>query len=165
MTWIILGSVMLVFICVLLIPINIYVNTVTEDYVFQLKGFIKINIAGDQDELICIRIRLFFMNFMFYPLQFVGVKPKESHMKKKPVKRKKGIGLKYILRMLRSFKVKEFLLFLDTGNYMLNAQLYPIFFVLNQHYGVFNINFEGKNQLVLQLHNRPIYILKSLINF
>ena len=53
---------------------------------------------------------------------------------------------------------------MDTGNCILNAKLYPLFALLNYYTGNFYINFQGRNQLVLLVKNRPIDIIKSLIN-
>ena len=74
------------------------------------------------------------------------------------------MDIKKVRRMLRTFKVKEFLLDFDSGNCITNAKLYPVFVYLNYQIGGFHINFQGRNQLVLQLHNRPIHIIKSFIN-
>jgi len=147
---------------ILLLPIVIYINTVTNEYFVQLKGLMKINIEEDKNELICIRMRIFFMNFMFYPLKISSLKTNGFQKRKN---KQIGLGFKYFYRILSSFRVRQFLLQMDTGNFIMNAKLYPVFYVLNQRYGGFQINFEGNNQLVLQIQNRPICIIKSIINF
>lgn len=144
-------------------PIVVYINTVTNEYFVQLKGLLKINIEEDKKELICIRMRIFFMNFMFYPLKISSLKT-NGFQKRKRKNKQNGLGFKYLYRILSSFRVKQFLLQMDTGNFIMNAKLYPVFYVLNQRYGGFQINFEGNNQLVLQFQNRPIHIIKSIIN-
>jgi len=68
------------------------------------------------------------------------------------------------MRFLKSFKVKKLLLNIDTGNCILNAKLYPFFSLLNYQIGNFSINFQGRNRLALEVENRPIDIIKSIIN-
>ena len=74
------------------------------------------------------------------------------------------MSFKKMLRLTRTFKVKTFMLNIDSGDAITNAKLYPIFSLLNYRGGNFNINFEGRNQLILQLQNRPIDLIKSFIN-
>ncbi len=75
------------------------------------------------------------------------------------------MGFRTGLRLLKSFRIKQFLLNVDTGNCISNAKLYPVFAFLNYRVGGFNINFQGRNQLVLHIQNRPIHIIRSFINF
>lgn len=148
----------------LLVPIQIYINTANNQYYLQLKGVARANLEGDTEEVIRIKLKVFFTNFYFYPLKKIGAaKPKK--LKKSTVKKpKKGIPVKKIRRVLNSFKVKELFVDIDTGDYISNAKLYPVFAFLNYYRGGFNINFEGRNQVVLFIQNRPIHIIKSFIN-
>lgn len=107
------------------------------------------------------------MNFYFYPLR----KKKASDNIKKiegknasKKKRKHKMNFKTGLRLLRSFKVKTFYMNIDTGDCISNAKLYPVFAFLNYRYGGFNVNFDNRNQVILELQNRPIYIIKSFFN-
>lgn len=148
----------------LLVPIQIYINTANNQYYLQLKGVARANLEGDTEEVIRIKLKVFFTNFYFYPLKKIGAaKPKK--LKKSTVKKpKKGIPVKKIRRVLNSFKVKELFVDIDTDDYISNAKLYPVFAFLNYYRGGFNINFEGRNQVVLFIQNRPIHIIKSFIN-
>ena len=67
-------------------------------------------------------------------------------------------------RLLLSFRVKAFRLDLDTGNPILNARLYPLTYLPGPGTGAVRINFQNRNNIRLQIVNRPIYILKALIN-
>ena len=88
-------------------------------------------------------------------------KKKESKKKKRV---KKRMGFKTLQKLFKSFKVKKLLVDVDTGDCILNAKLYPVFGFLNYYVGSFKVNFEGRNQLVFQMQNRPINIIKSFIN-
>ena len=67
-------------------------------------------------------------------------------------------------RLLQSFRVKSFRLELDTGNPILNAQLFPLGFLMGRYSKKVGINFQGRNDILLQIANRPIYILNAFIN-
>ena len=85
-------------------------------------------------------------------------------MKLKKKKRNKGYGIRKMIRLLRSFKIRQFYLNIDTGDVIKNAKLYPVFAFLNYSIGGFQINFMGKNQVVIRIENRPIRIIKSFFN-
>lgn len=104
------------------------------------------------------------MKFNFYPLKNTTSKRSKKVPKRTYKRTRKSIGFKRILGVLKSFQVKEIFVNIDTGDFVLNAQLYPLCMFLNYHIGQFSINFEGKNQIKLQLRNRPIYLIKAIIN-
>ena len=149
----------------LFVQLVLYIDTGTNEYHVRVKGLMKANIIPHKEELIQIRIRTLFMNFYFYPINKIGTSTKPSVTKKLGNKKKRQLGFRKGLRILRTFEVKRFYIDIDTGNCITNAKLYPLFALLNQKSGNFRINFEGKNQLILHLQNRPIHILKSFINF
>lgn len=93
-----------------------------------------------------------------------------SEMKKKPAKtgrlkkektKKKVKPRRMLLKavnMAKAFRIIEWKLAIDTGDYVRNAQLYPLNFVP----GFFNhlgVNFCDENYLVLKIVNRPWRIL------
>ncbi|WP_299113919.1 hypothetical protein [uncultured Winogradskyella sp.] len=142
----------------LLMPIIIVIDTISGKYYIQLKGLAKASIVYDEKEILKIKLRAFFLNFNFYPFR-VRLSPKQS---KKP---KKSMDFRIGLKIIKSFKVKQFYLNLDTGNCITNAKLYPFFAFLNYYKGGYNINFTGQNTLQITIENRPIRIIKSFINF
>lgn len=149
-----------------MIPIVLFIDTKTNEYYIRVKGLVKASIESHKEELIRIKLRLFFLNFYFYPLRNIGSgknKKIENRTKNKK-KTSKGFDIAKSLRMIKSFKVKRFLFDIDTGDCILNAKLYPLFALLNYSVGGFRINFEGKNRMELHICNRPIYLIKSFIN-
>lgn len=148
---------------VLFTPLELFINTAENEYYIKAKGLMKISVEADAKELILLRLKLPFYNYKIYPLK-ASFKPK----KLKGTKQKKGknkFNSINVLQILKSFKVKLFRLDLDTGDYVRNAQLWSAYPILNQFPGRININFEGKNELLLSLQNRPIYIIRTFINF
>jgi len=87
-------------------------------------------------------------------------KPKASI--RKPHKRRKRPSWKKMIRIVKTFRVIEWKLFMDTGNYLLNAQIYPLNFMpkLNQHLFV---NFNDENEAYLKIRNRPWKILLAFL--
>lgn len=148
-------------------PVILKIDTDTNDYYLQWRGLAKARIEGDKKEIVRIKLNVLFLKFKFYPLRFRKKKEKKKKEHSKVV-RKKNINPKngrIALRLLRSFEIKKFLIHLDTGDYVLNAKLYPVFFFLNRYQGDFAINFENRNRFVLEVQNRPIHMLKSFINY
>jgi len=149
-----------------MMPIVLFIDTKTNQYYLQVKGFVKASIESHEEEIISIRLKVFFLSFYFYPLRNIGIGNKIKTLKSSENKKKigKGINFKKGLRMLKSFKVKRFLFDIDTGDCILNAKLYPLFAMLNYHVGGFSVNFEGRNRVELHIYSRPIYLIKSFIN-
>jgi hypothetical protein len=58
-----------------------------------------------------------------------------------------------MLAMLRTTKVHVFAVTLDTGDYVKNALLVPVFQVLNQTRGNFSVSFQGTSSVQLHASN------------
>ncbi|WP_340202257.1 hypothetical protein [Ascidiimonas sp. W6] len=150
----------------LFVPVIISIDTVNQNYYLQVKGLAKVFITGDEKQLIKVKLKIFFLNFNFYPLKKKTTKKKELEITEKSSKKKKYsvLNLKSALRILRSFEIKKCQLDIDTGDCIENAKLYPVFVFLNRTKGTFRINFEGKNSLLLCVENRPLWLIRSFIN-
>lgn len=149
---------------ILLVPVELCINTTSNQYYLQAKGLVRASVEEDHKEVIRIRVRTFFRSFYFYPLRKLGHSEFEELETSKVKKQRKKVPVRKILRVLNSFKIKILFVDIDTGNCISNAKLYPVFTLFNFYHRGFNINFEGRNQLVLCIHNRPIHIIKSFIN-
>jgi hypothetical protein len=149
-----------------MIPIVLFIDTKTNEYYIRVKGLVKASIEGHKEEFIRIKLRLFFLNFYFYPLRNIGSgkSKKIADRADNKKKNKKGFDISKGLRMVKAFKVKRFLFDIDTGDCILNAKLYPLFALLNYSVGGFRVNFVGRNRVELYICSRPIYLIKSFIN-
>ena len=162
MLWvIIIGLFLLLMMYLLFAPLSIVIDTSTHSYYVELKPIIKISAVSHERELLKIHTQIFFLNFDYFPIQPI----KKKKLKKQSKKTKRLLTIKKVFRVLKTFKIKRFFLDIDTGDCIVNAKLYPVFGLLNYKGGHFNINFNGRNKLVLHIQNRPIYIIKSFINF
>ncbi len=148
----------------LLTPIIVKVDTSSNQYYIQLRGLFKANIESDKKELLRVQVNILFLKFYVYPLNYLGLDKRNKHKINNIKKKATLIKIKRILKILKTFRVKRLFVNIDSGNCILNAKLYPLFALLNYNRGNFHVNFEGQNQLVLHLKNRPINIIKSFIN-
>ncbi len=145
----------------LFVPIQIYIDTDTLQYFVRIKGLAKASLEPDKKELLRIRLKVLFFERFFYPIR----KSSKPKLPKKKVKNKRRMKFGNMVRVIRSFQVRRFVLDLDTGDYIANAKMYPVFMLFN-HYGAsFHINFEDRNRLLIDIRNRPFRILKSFINY
>ena len=155
---------LILLVSLLLVPISICIDTTSNQYYIQMQGLMKVNLERHDEEVFRIRLNILFMKYYFYPLKKKRVNKTKKTKKKHETKRKRHMSFIRIYKFLKTFKIKKFYINMDTGNYILNAKLYPLFVLLNYNTGNFNINFQGKNQLVIIIKNRPIDIIKSFIN-
>ena len=149
---------------ILMVPVELYIDTTINQYYFQLKGLARASVEEDDEEVIRIKVSAFFRDFYFYPLRKMEVAKTKKLKRSKGIRGRKNVSVRNILRVLKSFKIKKLFVDIDTGNCISNAKLYPAFAFLNYYHSGFNINFEGRNQLVLFIQNKPIHIIKSFIN-
>lgn len=159
--WIIIVSLVLLVVGVLFIPIRIFVDTAHASYYVSFKGLARASLEPDQKELFRIRLKVFFLEHFFYPLR-KSTKPKK--IGNRPARKKRRMNARTMLRLARSFKVQKLSLDMDTGDYVVNAKLYPVFMLLDRHVGSFHINFEDRNRLVMDVRNTPYRLIKSFIN-
>ena len=90
--------------------------------------------------------------------------PETSPAKKHRQKSSKKIPFKKILNLIKSFRVRKFLISLDTDNMQWNGIMYPIF-LLAEHYSgrQIEINFTGENIVIMKIENNIARILWAYI--
>jgi hypothetical protein len=150
----------------LLMPMELQIDSYQERYWLRLGFLAKASLEKDPGEILRLHLRVLFLNFYWRPSDLTSRKKG-----KKPAKKAKGRDHRRLSfrwdqgrRLLKTFRVKAFRLELDTGDPVMNARLYPFFFLLGQRAGDMRINFQDHNQVLLKVVNRPIYILNALIN-
>ncbi len=70
--------------------------------------------------------------------------------------------MKKVLRVAETFRVTEWQLATDTGDYCLNAQLYPLNY-LPHAFEHLHVNFADENYFVMKIKNRPVNILYAYL--
>ena len=100
--------------------------------------------------------RIFFQVFFFRKeLTLSGIKKKPGKPdKKQKQKSKRPIPVYRMVNCLRSFSIVEWKLAIDTGDYALNARLFPLNFLpMFQHH--LDVNFVEKNYFYMKIRNYP----------
>jgi hypothetical protein len=105
--------------------------------------------------------------WMEFRILFFHKKLKLSARKSKPTanteKRKKTktrIPFYKVVNCMKTFRVKEWKLAIDTGDYPLNAKLYPLNFLPGlQHH--LEVNFTERNYFYIKIHNAPWRIIHA----
>jgi hypothetical protein len=83
--------------------------------------------------------------------------------KKKPGKQISFSGaMQKLWRVLKTFRVHRWQLALDTGDYTLNAKLYPVNY-LPYCYDHVHVNFNDENYLYFSISNRPWKLLYAFL--
>lgn len=142
-------------------PITININTWKNDYYIRMWGLGAASLILVEDNPI-IRMQVFFWRKDFYPLQ-TNRKPKKPKKKRKTRKVQKKFEWKFVLRMLKTFRVQQFRLELDTDDYVTNAYLYPLFYFASRPQRQLSVNFEGKTNLLIKIENRLSRIVRVFL--
>lgn len=167
--WIILILLFSFVMLFLLAPLRLCIDSSKNIYHISFSGVASFAfIPGEEDWFFELKIGFWKKKFL---VSSFAERIKKSEAKKEQPKSKTKQkrfdffkSLKIVRRILRSFKVKICKIDIDTDDYYWNALLIPAFQLLNrgkQHR--IAINFEGKNQVVLLIENRPIDIVYSIL--
>ena len=88
---------------------------------------------------------------------------KKSKPKRIDRARSESMKVRKAVRFMKTFKVRQLAMNIDTGDCIQNSRLYPVFAFLDYKYGGFNINFVGRNEMILHVQNTPLRMAKSFI--
>jgi len=169
MGWLVL-TVFLAAICWLLwAPIRLEINTWKGIYQVEWAGLGMLNWLPEEG-LDVIEVKLFFWKKRF---EISKMQPKQRRstikpdsIKNKAVKKSKSGFSRWRLvkKIARTFKVRHCRLWIDTGDYLWNAWLFPLGWLMRKpNVGVW-INFQGKNEGSLLVENRLGRVLWAVIS-
>jgi hypothetical protein len=150
----------LILMALLFMPIHVRINPDEGGSYMVKPGFFRLNVDLDSNVLISIILYVFFIRFGLYPKQkkaVKAVKKKESKKKSRPATWSWN-RVKFLITVawqsLKKSKVKKLYLDLDTSNVILNANLYPVFEIMNERPRIsLNINYSGNFTLCLDVQN------------
>lgn len=149
---------------ILFSPIQITLNSQKKIYQIHWYGIARARL------LLLSKDFLIRVNVFFWEKDFSLLRPKKEKKKttqKKTKKKRKFQSrkktLKKIIRILKSFKIKIFKIDLDTGDYIQNSYLYPVFYFLKNKKIDLSINYRGDVNIHLKIENRLYKILLSLL--
>jgi len=157
-------------IALLIMPIHVRINPGEEGSYLDKSGLLKLSIDLDRDVLLSVILYVFFVRFSWYPLQKKVGKP----VRKKEAKKKSNSDrwtwnrLKFLINIawksINKSKVKKLYLDLDTRNVIINANLYPVFELMNERPRInLNINYSGNFALSLDVQNNLWNVIRVLL--
>ncbi len=158
---IIVGLLLALMLWLLLAPLIIRVDTARHDYSLSWRGIGRVSVVLLNDEL-ALRVRIFFWRMHFFPLRKPDKPDKPTSAKKRTGIQRRFTWLK-AKRLLQSFRIQRFKVELDTDDYALNAQLYPLLYWVSGPSRDLSVNFSGRNRLLLQIENRLFRIVRVLL--
>lgn len=165
MTVLISVLVLLLLSWVLFTPIILKIDTYTQLYLLQWRGIGSVSLQWIKDDLL-VQLSIWFWKKDFYPIQAMLEKAAPSK-KAQPKKTKRKWGTKNWKRkaqkLFTSFQVKKFRLVLDTGDYIQNSYLFPVFHFLSRPPWQLSVSYQDDSALQLHVENRLIYVLRALL--
>ncbi len=166
MVWLIILLVVLLILCWLLFsPMEICINSTTNDYHIKWTGIGEANILILPQDLL-IRFRIAFWKKDYSIMQFKFKRTKKEGKKKRAKKRNSKKSLRFLQRVLNSFTVKKLRINIDTKNYILNGYLFPVFYHLSRFSSgkpQLSINYKGKTEINVLIQNRLINIFYAIV--
>jgi len=156
MFWFILITVFFILLIWILVgPVIIFTDTVTNRYLLSLPGVFSAR-AVPADGFFHIRGWIFFVPYRFNPFQ----RKRRTSKKEtgKPARRKRPMKLRGNMHMARgmvsAFRIRRLYLDVDTDDVILNAWLVPVFTQLNSDRIRLRANFEGRASLLMDMRTR-----------
>ncbi|MFI5133127.1 MAG: hypothetical protein ACHQEB_02270 [Chitinophagales bacterium] len=99
-------------------------------------------------------------------IRLAAIKTTTTKIGKEPGKKKRKLKmiqlLKKMIRVMKTFRVIEWQLGIDTGDYVRNAWLYPLNFLPDSR-GHMQINFRDENYFFIRIKNHPWKILYAYL--
>jgi hypothetical protein len=150
----------------LIMPIHIRINQEESCLLTDKPFFLRLIIDLNANSLADIILYVFFIRFTWFPLQKDSPKPVKEKIP--PAEKKFELPdwnrLKFLLttgwNILRHSKVNKLYLHLDTGNVIVNANLFPVFELINERPRInLNINYLGNFAFCLDVQNNMGNIL------
>lgn len=175
MTWlIIIGILTLALIYLLVAPIYLLISTPESRYEAGLTGIFKIWLNTKTEGLPELYGRFFFIERKI-KLQLSKGKPKSPTTIRKRIRRlfkrrvvlsrsKIRFFLQLSWKLLRSFKLKQLKVNIDTGDVIHNAHLIPVFTMAYHDNIQLSVNYEDENEFILHFENKLGTIIIHIIS-
>ncbi len=169
MTWLIIISILLfALLWLLLAPAFLYISTSESRYEAGLKGVFKVMVKMNAKELPELRGKVFFISFRIpiFKVKAKKIKDKDPVKRKKKIrklvrKRMRGV-MKVIWRLVRTYRLKQLKLNIDTGDVIRNAFLIPAFSIVHRERVQLTVNYENKTEFLVHMEStlgRMIYLV------
>lgn len=150
----------------------ICINSYQGQFYCTYGGLITVS-PVEQEDRILIRVKVPFYTFRIDPQKkekkAIKAEPKKPDKKKPASGKGRKLSMTFYLRIivdaLRTFTIRRFQLDLDTGDFVLNAQLTPVVVALNGHTNRVQINYQGHTNLWLEIENQLVRFVPLIFRF
>jgi hypothetical protein len=163
-------SILLLLLILLLMPVHLRIYPDGEGIEKNKRSFLRLSFDLDGEYHISLLLNVFYLRFRWYPLHNENNKPGKNKASKKISKAQKlnWNRMKFLIQIawqsINKSKLKKLYLDLDTSNVIINANLYPVFELINERPRVnLNINYSGNFALSLDLQNNLWVIVRIVI--
>lgn len=165
MVWYLLLILLLLLILwILVVPVMVFVHTDHNRYLFALPGMFRAELVTAESPWI-VRGWILFVPYRFNPF---AARKKKSTEGKAREKRKKRFrmpsgGISLFRDALRTIRIRQLEVDIDTDDFLLNAWLFPLFSVVGGSGRELRINFQGYNALRLDARVRMGALLWAVV--
>jgi hypothetical protein len=162
MFWLVIILVMAAVLCWLLIsPLRLEIDTRVPRASLSWFSIAAAQIWYDKEWWFRFRV-LFFQKTIRLEAARSGSKTLPRAQAKPGRRKHPRFRFRKIIRLLRTFRVRQWTLAIDTGDFVRNGQLYALNFAPSLANHLF-INFSGESYLVLVITNRPWKIIYAFL--
>jgi hypothetical protein len=142
----------------LFIPVILRIDTVDDEYHVRLKGLAMARLITIEDwPAVQLKFPFFKKDIRLFSDTRKKKRPKaaSTEITKSEKKRKSRPALtpRKIRALLHSFRIEQFYVSLDTGDYVKNALLVPVLQRLNHYRNQVGVNFNGETIILFQVSN------------
>ena len=162
--WVLFGLILFLVITILFAPIRLYINTLTNTYFATWGDVVKASATPIENDL-RLRFSAFGIGKQYTLMQLLvapRVTKQKQPKKEKKQRGKRKISPKFILPIVKSFKIKQLYANLDFNSVYFNAWLFPLGYIFKRDNVHCTTNFEGKQELRLEIVNRPIWLVLNI---
>lgn len=161
--WLILIFLLFVLFFLLFAPLIIQVDSDSGQYEARWNGITRVNLVFRESAILHLKI----FRWKKEVDLLSGKKSKKKVKEKKPGEKKKNILpgkiFKKTIALLKSFRIHYFYLDIDTGNYLLNASLYPVAGLMTRKKKTFRINFMEELHWKMKITNNLFRMIMAFI--
>lgn len=153
---------LLILVWILLVKINVEIDSNRDLYVIHIGNVIHANLAWNEN-IILIHFKVLVFRFTKKFNLFSKRKPPAKKKKPSKISRfKLNNPMQKLRKAIKSFKVHYCSILIDTDDYYINSLFYPVAFLISQSPIKLQMNYQGINSIQLSISNRPIKIITAI---
>ena len=149
---------------ILVSPLELKIDTRIPEIIIRWRSIGSASVVYENDEW-WIHIHILFFNKNWSLMQMIFADKKNTKKVEKIQSQRRKSSSKWIgkiLRIIKTFKIKQLQIAIGSSDNTINAKLYPLNFLpLTRQY--VSINFIDENYLLLTVKNQPFRIIYALM--